>query len=90
MPASILIALSEAGQALYATIDARSRDASVLGARLREGLTRQTPIAKIVDEYQVEMSAYAFPLVRSSTVRLQRLNIRNPFLRWVMLKVVPW
>jgi 2-polyprenyl-6-methoxyphenol hydroxylase-like FAD-dependent oxidoreductase len=66
------------------------RDAALLSENLREALSRGKPIEGAIDAYQKEMLDYAFASVDAATSSMRRLNSKNPFVRWFMLRALPW
>jgi 2-polyprenyl-6-methoxyphenol hydroxylase-like FAD-dependent oxidoreductase len=66
------------------------RDAALLSAKLCEAALRGEPLVGALDAYQKEMLDYAFAAVDSATSSMNRLNSRNPLVRWFMLRALPW
>ncbi len=66
------------------------RDAALLAEKLQDAARRGESLEQAIKTYQEEMVAYAFKEVVSSTTMLRRSTIRNPLVRFAMLRAVPW
>jgi len=66
------------------------RDAALLGGKIRDAVTRRESLDQAIRAYQEEMITYAFPEVEASKRMMRRSTIKNPVLRWAMLRAIPW
>jgi 2-polyprenyl-6-methoxyphenol hydroxylase-like FAD-dependent oxidoreductase len=66
------------------------RDAALLAEKLQVVAGGSERMEQAIQAYQEEMVAYAFKEVASSTAMLRRSTVRNPLVRFAMLRAVPW
>jgi 2-polyprenyl-6-methoxyphenol hydroxylase-like FAD-dependent oxidoreductase len=66
------------------------RDAALLAETLQDTARRGERLEHAIKTYQEEMLAYAVKEVASSTAMLRRSSMRNPLVRFAMLRAVPW
>ncbi|OZJ02191.1 hypothetical protein BZG36_05491 [Bifiguratus adelaidae] len=66
------------------------KDAALLGQKLQAAIAQNKSLEDAIGEYQREMVEYAFAQVDKATSMMERLGMRNPIMRWVMLRVIPW
>jgi 2-polyprenyl-6-methoxyphenol hydroxylase-like FAD-dependent oxidoreductase len=66
------------------------RDAALLAEKLQDAARRGEPLEQAVMAYRQEMLPYAFKEVDSATTMLRRSSMRNPLVRFAMLRAVPW
>ena len=65
-------------------------DAALLADKLKEAASRGEPLEQAIKRYQDEMVPFAFKQVESSMAMLRRNTIKNPLVRFVMMRAVPW
>jgi 2-polyprenyl-6-methoxyphenol hydroxylase-like FAD-dependent oxidoreductase len=66
------------------------RDAALLAEKLEAAVIQGEAIEKAIGSYQEEMSKYAFREVETSKTMMKRFTIKNPLMRWAMLRAIPW
>jgi 2-polyprenyl-6-methoxyphenol hydroxylase-like FAD-dependent oxidoreductase len=66
------------------------RDAALLADKLISSRRNGISVEQAIQEYQDEMIPYAFKEVRQSVAMLARGNIKNPLIRWLMMRALPW
>jgi 2-polyprenyl-6-methoxyphenol hydroxylase-like FAD-dependent oxidoreductase len=66
------------------------RDAALLADKLQDAARRGEGWEQAIKTYQEDMVAYAFKEVASSTRMLRRSSMRNPLVRFALLRAVPW
>jgi 2-polyprenyl-6-methoxyphenol hydroxylase-like FAD-dependent oxidoreductase len=66
------------------------RDAALLADKLQNAAVRGERLEQAIETYQEEMVGYAFKEVASSTAMLRWSTMRNPLLRFALLRAVPW
>ncbi|SHE35329.1 2-polyprenyl-6-methoxyphenol hydroxylase [Seinonella peptonophila] len=66
------------------------RDAALLAEKLEAAMIQSESLEKAIGSYQEEMSKYAFREVEASKTMMKRFTVKNPLMRWAMLRAVPW
>ena len=66
------------------------RDAALLANILQKALENNIPFKDAFEKYQNEMVSYAFKEVNASMRMLKQVNVQNTFIRFMMLRAMPW
>lgn len=66
------------------------RDAALLAEKLEKATVNDEPLQKAIAAYQSEMIEYSFKEVDASRKLLACSNMKNPLVRFAMLRAIPW
>lgn len=66
------------------------RDAALLAETLQDAVRQGQPLDQALKTYQEKMVVDAFKEVDSATAMLHQMTTKNAFVRWAMLRAVPW
>lgn len=66
------------------------RDAALFAEKLQDAVAKAKPLEQAMRAYQDEMIAYAFHEVEASKTMMCRFTTKNRFVRWAMLRAIPW